>query len=475
MKDNTHKEFDQIFREKLHQHEVAPPEHIWAGVQAEALNTTAGKSSQWRWWAAASLLGILLATASYFYAGVEELDTIIESTQTIESAPNTTETIVEHTSTTSLESQNSITEEDMISDIVDKTPIEEQIDDHRKSVIEEAMIEQKTNLAFEEVEKIEEVEELLEVLEVERDIQNELNASQPQEEIAQTKIKKETIEAINGIVAESLNTEEEIATDINKNLENLSATEAGRDFFDEDALNDMTRGHRNEKYWELGLEFSPEWVTIPENDNNIQSYGLDLSAKYHFGKLFLETGLGASLSKDDGIYHVDYENYEFKGSYYDVYDVTFDTSGSAPIPTYYTKLVNVYDTIDKATITENKNTYVYINIPINFGYYTSLGKKFSFYAKTGLNASILIYQDIPEPTITGELYTIIKTTPLYHQRTEWNLQAQINVGINYHITENFRFGVEPNARYYVKSLVENNDGGNPYGFGVKVGFKYVLK
>lgn len=460
MEDNTHKEFDQIFRDKLQEHEVAPPAHIWAGVQAEALSGTAGKSSQWRWWAAASLLGLLLSTAGYFYLGDNEFNSIDETTQIAPSTPHTnSNSITEPTNVTSSNSEQTLElkENDIISEIEHSLPIEE------KRLVEiektEATEEQAQEERYEEITSYSKENPILEEA-------AKIVIVEEQAEIAKELVAKESSEITNSASSE---------TDINKENSDAKPTKAGYDFFDEDALDDMTQGHRQEKYWELGLEFSPEWVTIPDNDNNIQSFGLDLSAKYHIGKIFLETGLGASLSKDDGIYHVDYQEAIFKGSYQDVYNVTFDTSGGTPVPTYFTKLVNIYDTIDKATVTENKNTYAYLNIPINIGYYTSLGKKFSFYAKTGLNASILIYQDIPTPTIEGELNTIIKTTPLYHQRTDWNLQAQINVGINYHITENFRFGLEPNARYYIKSLVESNNGGNPYGLGVKIGFKYVLK
>lgn len=458
MEDNIHKEFDQIFREKLHHHEVAPPAHIWAGVQAEALSGTAGKSSQWRWWAAASLLGLLLSTAGYFYLGTDDIDSTQESTQ-IAPSTNPTEsnsvTETDNIASPSFENKLEITEKDIISEIENELPIEE------RAVVEIDKPEEKAEQVIEDARK-----------ENKKQLQENLIIA---EETIGTEAQVKLAEELATIENTEISSNSSDGTNINKELSDAKPTKAGYDFFDEDALDDITKGHRYEKHWELGLEFSPEWVTIPDNDNNIKSYGLDLSAKYHIGKLFLETGLGASLSKDDGIYQVEYQEAQFKGAYYDVYNVTFDTSGGSPVPTYFTKLVNVYDTIDKTTITEDKNTYAYLNIPINFGYQTSLGKKFSFYAKTGLNASILIYQDIPKPNIAGALNTIIITTRLYHQRTDWNLQAQINVGINYHITENFRFGVEPNARYYIKSLVESNSGGNPYGLGVKIGFKYVLK
>jgi len=62
----THKDFDQVVKGKLQQHEVMPPDAIWAGIQDAGIGTAA-KSSNWKWWAAASVLAFVLTASSYFY------------------------------------------------------------------------------------------------------------------------------------------------------------------------------------------------------------------------------------------------------------------------------------------------------------------------------------------------------------------------------------------------------------------------
>jgi hypothetical protein len=59
--------FDQIFKEQLHSYEEMPPESVWENIQSSGLNTSAAKSSNWKWWAAASVLAILLSTSAYVY------------------------------------------------------------------------------------------------------------------------------------------------------------------------------------------------------------------------------------------------------------------------------------------------------------------------------------------------------------------------------------------------------------------------
>jgi len=448
MEINKHKDLDQIFQEQLHDYEVAPPEHVWAGVQAEALNTTAGKASQWRWWAAAAFLGLLMSAAGYLYVEEDETEWTpqnIENVQ-IEEIPDLSP---------SPESQ-AITEP---SEIDIEVPVEEEISEEQ--IIATLEIESPIEEPIEE--------EIL--MEENIVLQTETDTEVLVEEEAQEALAEE----IESITQENIILDNENTPELSEAVTSESPSKAGYDFFDEDAIDEITKGHLYDKYWKLGLEFSPEWITIPDNNNNIESYGLDLSAKYFFSNWFVESGLGVAFSKDDGLYNVDYQEALFKGSYQDVYDVTFDTSSGLPVPTYYTKLVNVYDTIDHVLITENKNSYVYLNIPLNIGYSKALGEKFTFYAKTGFIASFKVYENIPTPTVTGTNTTIVAITPLYHKRTSWHLQAQLNVGIDYYITEKFLFGVEPNARYYIKSLVDPNTEGNPYGFGVKLGFKYIIK
>ena len=449
--------FDQVFKEQLHSYEEMPPESVWENIQGSGLNTSAAKSSNWRWWAAASVLALLLSTTAYIYNHNKSIETL-EVSDTNQPLEDTK--LNKPDSKTNINNQKEIEEPSLQKHVIIKESSiiinENKEKNAEESFNTETIIAEMNQMVFEE-----------ETIEKETLI--------AEENIPLAKVNNETPKEINAIENLSITEDSFASREIEEKNDQTKPTKAGRDFFDDDDIDDMLASHKHKKHWILGIEFSPEWITIPENNNNIRSYGLDLSAKYFISKVFIESGLGIAINKDNGDYNVEYQEAIFKGAYEDVYEVTFETIDGIVIPTYHTKSVNVYDTIDKVTVEEVKNTYVYLNIPLNVGYAVKLGDKFDLYAKTGLNAGIKVYEDIPTPTISGENVNIKRLTPLYHTRTDWNLQAQINIGLDYHITNKFLFGIEPNARYYIKSLVENNEAGNPYGFGVKLGFKYILK
>jgi len=449
MEEKTHKNLDQVFREKLQNHEVAPPAHIWEGIEAGGMSATAASSSSWRWWAAAGFMAIILGTASYFYFSSDSSESEKSlSKQNIETVDSQMQESASPEITSSENTENSEeVEQEIVNEINQSLPVEEQMSEVNES--------KQVNL-------------------VEESFKTNITESS---EVSDENIEKPVNRTFNGEIIESQTAVVNVESnnEIPDNSLNQKASKAGHDFFDDEVTGDILKGHNENKRWELGIEFSPEWISIPENDNNIKSYGLDFSVRYHFSKWFVESGIGASLSKDDGIYKVDTIS-QFKGSYFDVYEVTFDESSGEPVPIYHTQLKNVYENIDTNYVSRTQNDYIYLNIPLNIGYSTKLSDKFALYFKTGIINSFKIYENIPEfENIVNSNNDIIHSEARYFNRTPWHMQAQLNVGLNYYLTDKFIFGIEPNARYYIKSLVEDNTGGNPYGFGVKIGFKYVIK
>lgn len=449
MEDKTHKNFDQVFRDKLQNHEVTPPAHIWEGIEAGALGATAARYISWRWWAAAGVLALILGTSSYFYFSSDSSETEKSlSKQNIETVDSQVQESAtpEITSSDHMEVSEEV-EQEIIEEINNNSPVEEQMNHVNESKKVDLVQKSSEPTVNESVE----IDEETNIESIDRTFEGEFIESQN----ALVKVHSEY--------------------NVPKNSNTQRASKAGYDFFDDDVTEDIVKGHNDLKRWELGIEFSPEWISIPKNDNNIKAYGLDFSARYYFSKWFIESGIGASLSKDDGIYKVDTIS-QFKGSYWDVYEVTFEENNGEVIPTYHTSLKNVYENIDTNYVSRTKNDYIYLNIPLNIGYSTKLGDKFAVYFKTGIINSFKIYENIPEfQTVEESEQDIIHSEARYFNRTSWNMQATINVGLNYYLTDKFIFGIEPNARYYIKSLVEDNTGGNPYGFGVKIGFKYVIK
>lgn len=451
MEGKSHTNFDQVFRDKLQNHEVTPPAHIWEGIEAGGLGATAARSNSWRWWAAAGVLALILGASSYFYFSSNSSETEKSlSKQHIETVDSEKQGSTSVSSSENIEISEEV-EQEIIADVNESFPVEEQMAQQNKTKAVDLATESSETTITESSNNIEDAIE------------------KPEIEIINRTFEGEMIELQDAML------ESKSSYHVPENSNTERASKAGYDFFDDDVTEDIMKGHNNHKRWELGIEFSPEWISIPENDNNIKSYGLDLSARYYFSKWFIESGIGASLSKDDGIYKVDTIS-QFKGSYLDVYEVTFEENDDEVIPTYHAELKNVYENIDTNYVSRTKNDYIYLNIPLNIGYSTKLSDKFGVYFKTGIINSFKIYENIPEfETVEDSDQDIIHSEARYFNRTPWNMQAQLNVGLNYYLSEKFMFSVEPNARYYIKSLVEDNSGGNPYGFGVKIGFKYVIK
>ncbi|OYT15873.1 MAG: hypothetical protein B7C24_10755 [Bacteroidetes bacterium 4572_77] len=245
MSNLTNNEFDQIFRDKLHPHEMMPPEHVWAGVQAAGLSTAA-KSSQWKYWAAASVFLLLFSFGGYLYLDKDmenDSSLILEETAAPTPSPETTIAQESPVETTNISEISPQSQPIIISEKETPSP-----------KIEKQIITQVEEMVFEE-----------DILETESFITPD-HRQDPQPE------------SLSASPAETIAMETNTAPALEAKVQNAKSSKAGRDFFDDDAIAEITAGHNNAKHWELGLQFSPEWITLPENENNIQSYGIDLSA-----------------------------------------------------------------------------------------------------------------------------------------------------------------------------------------------------
>ena len=244
----TNKDFDQIFREKLHDHEVMPPEHIWAGIEASGFGASASASSNWKRWAAASVIALFLSASAYLYFDNEnDVSEPITQEQVI-----TPSNIQEEASTSVVqnneEQQSLIAEEEVVTDakpIIQKVEEENNFETEEKEVV--------NLLVYEEI-----LEEP--VIDKENIATDNPETAEERSAVPTEIVSEEQIVVVDQAV-EEVNIDREPSTN--------KTSKAGLDFFDDDAISDMTAGHRREKHWELGIEFSPEWVTIPDNDNNI--------------------------------------------------------------------------------------------------------------------------------------------------------------------------------------------------------------
>ncbi|MCD4664107.1 MAG: hypothetical protein K8R68_02475 [Bacteroidales bacterium] len=220
----------------------------------------------------------------------------------------------------------------------------------------------------------------------------------------------------------------------------------------------------------FGLFFTPEIIFHPsDNKMTSNSYSLDLNAIYKFSGYMVQSGFGFQRSSDDGTYKVDYNKH--LGSYEDVYDVTFDTTGGDVVPIYHTETVNVFDTITHVTINPTKSRYTYLQIPLLFGYGNDY-KRFGWFVKAGPSLSIMIHDSKPDVYIPEEQYRILSIENEIPTRIKTHWQFVFSAGASFRLSNNLSISVEPMLRYYLSSAYERNKIAtkHPYSIGLRAGF-----
>ncbi len=218
----------------------------------------------------------------------------------------------------------------------------------------------------------------------------------------------------------------------------------------------------------LGVYFTPEMIFYPlDEDLNNRSYSVDVNAIYEFSGYLIQSGIGVNWLSDDGNYKIDYNQY--LGSYEDVYDVTFDTTGNEVVPIYHTETVDVYDTISHVTITPTESKYTYIQIPVLFGY-GHTGKRFGWSVKGGPSLSILVHENIADMNMSDSQDKILNIDSELPNRISTNWQFVLAGGLSYKLGNHLSFAVEPVFRYYINSVYDNTNNKNPYSLGLRAGF-----
>ncbi len=138
--------------------------------------------------------------------------------------------------------------------------------------------------------------------------------------------------------------------------------------------------------WKIALNIWPE-LTMSNIDSVevLNSFNLNVEPTYLFSKhWFVRSGIGGSYVRDRGFARMKYVVKEYMGSYEDVYDVTFDTVNGNIIPTYYTKTVEVWDSVPHVVVTSVTNKYIYLHVPLLLGYSSNNeSSPFNWYAYAG--------------------------------------------------------------------------------------------
>jgi hypothetical protein len=231
--------------------------------------------------------------------------------------------------------------------------------------------------------------------------------------------------------------------------------------------------------WSAFVGVSSEFISSPYDSVTIlNTYSLGVEPIYHFNKhWFVRFGLGVSSSRDRGFAKLDYISSEYKGSYNDVYDITFDSIDNQIVPTYHTKTVEVWDSIRHLVVSEVTNRYAYVQIPLMFGYYHA-GSKLgvNWYVFGGPTFNFQLGQWIDEPHPAESYVEILDLQNRLPERSRFYTQLCLTAGIEYKISDNISMAIEPGYRYYVNSIYNKEGYDKPLSaFSLRVGAIIRLK
>ena len=240
------------------------------------------------------------------------------------------------------------------------------------------------------------------------------------------------------------------------------------------APDEYSSNTKSDRLFKLGAFINPEVVLYPDDSiNNSRNFNFGIDFRYYTSEnFFIRSGIGISIARDEGKYQVDYN--EYIGSYEDVYDVTFESSQSGIVPVYHTKTVEVYDSIEHVSISQSKNRYTYLQLPVLAGY-EAQKRNLSYTFMAGPCVSFLINKNIPDPKLPGNI-KVLSIDNRIADRIDMNWQMVVGMGINYKVNRKFEVALEPTFRYYLNSTYEGNiiTSKHPLVFGLRAGLLFKL-
>lgn len=207
--------------------------------------------------------------------------------------------------------------------------------------------------------------------------------------------------------------------------------------------------------WSSFVGVSPEFViTTFDSVTLLNTYSINYEPIFHLNKsFFLRFGFGVSYAQDRGFAKLDYISNDLMGTYHDVYDVTFDSINGQVVPTYYTKTVEVWDSIRHLVISEVTNRYIYVQVPLLLGYFHQGNhSSFNWYLYGGPAMNIQVGKFIDKPHPAEKDVEIINLQNKLPVRNNTYFQLWLGAGIEYKLSNQFSMAIEPGYRYYIHSI-----------------------
>jgi hypothetical protein len=128
--------------------------------------------------------------------------------------------------------------------------------------------------------------------------------------------------------------------------------------------------------WSYGVHITPELIFINDkNSSTKKALNFDVTGIYNVNDWFIQAGVGVGFSEDNGIYRIDYAQYDSIGYYYEVTGFTINPETGAPV--YKTDVKDVYDTVLYNQIKTTDNLFTYLRFPVFGGLKVHENKRFS--------------------------------------------------------------------------------------------------
>jgi len=223
----------------------------------------------------------------------------------------------------------------------------------------------------------------------------------------------------------------------------------------------------------FGAGFSPAVNIYPDGQNR-NDYSLELIAAYEKSRFIVEGGIGGNYTTESAKYGIGYVSFDSIGYYINVSSFNIDPFNPDSIR-FETSMKSVYDSVEHYSIKENTNKYAYLQIPLRVGYRVLQKDRFSLDLKVGVLFSLQVYKDVPEVPYEGNDVDQIEVVRYSPDRLKTNWQYTAGVGMNYHISKNLRFTLEPFYRQYIKSVYSSGSdysASSPYAFGLRGGIYF---
>ena len=221
---------------------------------------------------------------------------------------------------------------------------------------------------------------------------------------------------------------------------------------------------------ELGATFGPAVSIYPDGQNR-NDFTFEVLAVYENSRFFAEGGVGANYSSESAKYGITYSSYDSVGYFINIDAFTVDPQNPESIR-FQTSTKSIYDSINKYRIAEKTNKYAYLQIPVRLGYRIIETGRFSLDLKAGIIFSWQIMKDVPEIPYQENDVDQIEVIRNYPDRLKTNWQYTAGIGINYHISNHIRLGIDPFYRQYINSVYAPDSkysARSPYAFGIRGG------